>query len=132
MRDFLFLMIRQPPRSTRTDTLFPYTTLFRSIQPTLRLHPPRHQESGEPVEPRRAQRRTPCRQPRFPRRHDRDAAGIGRADERSARATVAAPFGRKPRRGARRDRYPAATRTRTRTPARPARNTAGGAKGVGG
>src|SRR3546814_16834032 len=28
-----FLMIRRPPRSTRTDTLFPYTTLFRS-----RLH----------------------------------------------------------------------------------------------
>src|SRR3546814_17460662 len=27
---FFFLMIRQPPRSTRTDTLFPYTTLFRS------------------------------------------------------------------------------------------------------
>src|SRR3546814_18353735 len=27
---FLFLMIRRPPRSTRTDTLFPYTTLFRS------------------------------------------------------------------------------------------------------
>src|SRR3546814_9175812 len=31
-----FLMIRRPPRSTRTDTLFPYTTLFRSL---LR-HPP--------------------------------------------------------------------------------------------
>src|SRR3546814_2145247 len=28
---FLFLMIRRPPRSTRTDTLFPYTTLFRSL-----------------------------------------------------------------------------------------------------
>src|SRR3546814_18556710 len=27
---FFSLMIRQPPRSTRTDTLFPYTTLFRS------------------------------------------------------------------------------------------------------
>src|SRR3546814_17367216 len=27
-----FLMIRRPPRSTRTDTLFPYTTLFRSAQ----------------------------------------------------------------------------------------------------
>src|SRR3546814_20715125 len=27
---FFFLMIRRPPRSTRTDTLFPYTTLFRS------------------------------------------------------------------------------------------------------
>src|SRR3546814_13973939 len=27
-------MIRRPPRSTRTDTLFPYTTLFRSFDPT--------------------------------------------------------------------------------------------------
>src|SRR3546814_19541704 len=27
---FFFFMIRRPPRSTRTDTLFPYTTLFRS------------------------------------------------------------------------------------------------------
>src|SRR3546814_4978505 len=27
---YVFLMIRRPPRSTRTDTLFPYTTLFRS------------------------------------------------------------------------------------------------------
>src|SRR3546814_8228363 len=27
---FVFLMMRRPPRSTRTDTLFPYTTLFRS------------------------------------------------------------------------------------------------------
>src|SRR3546814_19718531 len=27
---FLFLMKRRPPRSSRTDTLFPYTTLFRS------------------------------------------------------------------------------------------------------
>src|SRR3546814_1364623 len=27
---FFLLMIRRPPRSTRTDTLFPYTTLFRS------------------------------------------------------------------------------------------------------
>src|SRR3546814_18323108 len=30
---FFFLMIRRPPRSTRTDTLFPYTTLFRSTGP---------------------------------------------------------------------------------------------------
>src|SRR3546814_14982790 len=29
-RVFFLLMIRRPPRSTRTDTLFPYTTLFRS------------------------------------------------------------------------------------------------------
>src|SRR3546814_6983991 len=30
----VFLMIRRPPRSTRTDTLFPYTTLFRSAHRT--------------------------------------------------------------------------------------------------
>src|SRR3546814_19741118 len=38
---FFFLMIRRPPRSTRTDTLFPYTTLFRSeidcVERSLRL-----------------------------------------------------------------------------------------------
>src|SRR3546814_7841998 len=31
-------MIRRPPRSTRTDTLFPYTTLFRSVGPEV-AHP---------------------------------------------------------------------------------------------
>src|SRR3546814_14167174 len=37
---FFFLMIRRPPRSTRTDTLFPYTTLFRSLRlvPQMRRH----------------------------------------------------------------------------------------------
>src|SRR3546814_6242004 len=35
---FFFLMIRRPPRSTRTDTLFPYTTLFRSRK-QYRYHP---------------------------------------------------------------------------------------------
>src|SRR3546814_11852827 len=29
---YCFLMIRRPPRSTRTDTIFPYTTLFRSAE----------------------------------------------------------------------------------------------------
>src|SRR3546814_17028351 len=33
----VFLMRRLPPRSTRTDTLFPYTTLFRSLQQVLLL-----------------------------------------------------------------------------------------------
>src|SRR3546814_12932951 len=32
-------MIRRPPRSTRTDTLFPYTTLFRSSQVVILLDP---------------------------------------------------------------------------------------------
>src|SRR3546814_8136040 len=31
-------MIRRPPRSTRTDTLFPYTTLFRSRKQDILLH----------------------------------------------------------------------------------------------
>src|SRR3546814_17391458 len=31
--DFFFLIIPRPPRSTRTDPLFPYTTLFRSLLP---------------------------------------------------------------------------------------------------
>src|SRR3546814_17709925 len=33
-----FLMILRPPRSTRTDTLFPYTTLFRSVPKPLSRH----------------------------------------------------------------------------------------------
>src|SRR6056297_3832162 len=51
---FFFLMIRRPPRSTRTDTLFPYTTLFRSSvpckRPRKRPRPPilpRHARSEE-------------------------------------------------------------------------------------
>src|SRR3546814_4967732 len=42
---FFFLMIRRPPRSTRTDTLFPYTTLFRSRhhRPPVADHPPRRE-----------------------------------------------------------------------------------------
>src|SRR3546814_12580689 len=34
---FVFLMNRRPPRPTRTDTLFPYTTLFRSMFDGLKL-----------------------------------------------------------------------------------------------
>src|SRR3546814_5938810 len=63
MSDFyflFFLMIRRPPRSTRTDTLFPYTTLFRSVFVGLRrpagildrLLGGRHAEHDEAVEDR--------------------------------------------------------------------------------
>src|SRR3546814_6279563 len=86
-------MIRRPPRSTRTDTLFPYTTLFRSIC----HHAPRGDRAVRPALPRAGQfpdrtatakaGRVPsggprpawaCRQPprhRFPRPR---AAGAGR------------------------------------------------------
>src|SRR3546814_3033177 len=47
-------MILRPPRSTRTDTLFPYTTLFRSCQrrysPPQRLSPSGHQSQGLALE----------------------------------------------------------------------------------
>src|SRR3546814_6767705 len=51
---FFFLMIRRPPRSTRTDTLFPYTTLFRSHEQQLRrdLAPPRRIKAALRVEAR--------------------------------------------------------------------------------
>src|SRR3546814_10826431 len=46
-----FLMIRRPPRTTRTDTRFPYTTLFRSIRDrdkvVISLHP--HNDRGTGV-----------------------------------------------------------------------------------
>src|SRR3546814_12842784 len=48
---FFFLMIRRPPRSTRTDTLFPYTTLFRFD----RAMPPARRATGA------AKRRPPVR-----------------------------------------------------------------------
>src|SRR3546814_1411454 len=44
--DVFFLMIRRPPRSTRTDTLFPYTTLFRSLR---RRRAARHQGWAKPT-----------------------------------------------------------------------------------
>src|SRR3546814_16892379 len=51
---FCFLMIRRPPISTRTDTLFPYTTLFRSRPSGIagfrsdgRLHGGDHRVFGE-------------------------------------------------------------------------------------
>src|SRR3546814_13157743 len=43
---FLFLMIGRPPSSTPTDTLFPYTTLFRSLVCCVRRQPGR-QGSGD-------------------------------------------------------------------------------------
>src|SRR3546814_8295571 len=41
-------MIRRPPRSTRTDTLFPYTTLFRSAFPASQVTQPGQPFSGFP------------------------------------------------------------------------------------
>src|SRR3546814_15590331 len=40
-------MMRRPPRSTRTDTLFPYTTLFRSASVLVELYPGRALEPSQ-------------------------------------------------------------------------------------
>src|SRR3546814_15440490 len=62
-----FLMIRRPPRSTRTDTLFPYTTLFRSLR----------RRAGTPREGRQEAWGPPRRRPPA-----RSRAGRGRASQR--------------------------------------------------
>src|SRR3546814_14697238 len=46
-RCLLFLMIRRPPRSTLTDTLFPYTTLVRSDESAGRLRAEQHRHRGD-------------------------------------------------------------------------------------
>src|SRR3546814_4151825 len=53
-------MIRRPPRSTRTDTLFPYTTLFRSFAWAYPFRPPDSSENGDH---HRRRNRSPPRAP---------------------------------------------------------------------
>src|SRR3546814_5236573 len=53
-------MIRRPPRSTRTDTLFPYTTLFRSSSPS-RLSAPRSDGPDTAAAPRKPHAPLPVR-----------------------------------------------------------------------
>src|SRR3546814_1540865 len=54
---FFFLRIRRPPRSTRTDTLFPYTTLFRSCIPAASSGPRPRAYRPAPPRPMRSSRR---------------------------------------------------------------------------
>src|SRR3546814_231636 len=69
---FFFLMIRRPPRSTRTDTLFPYTTLFRARLPARGGGgPPAHPGDrpgigADPRPPRRRPRGAGDRAPELP------------------------------------------------------------------
>src|SRR3546814_12577170 len=79
-------MIRRPPRSTRTDTLFPYTTLFRSEQGTLELR-----DGAEHVKGEHATRR--CRVDALGQRHQPDLLALqilGRGDQLLERAGEAA------------------------------------------
>src|SRR3546814_14467298 len=74
---FFFLMIRRPPRSTRTDTLFPYTTLFRSA-----ISPPSPLANGY----RTASLILPCRpeRPSVGRGRPRPLTGRPRSEEHTS------------------------------------------------
>src|SRR3546814_14493604 len=65
---FFFLMIRRPPRSTRTDTPFPYTTLFRSLAESEEHSQPDRAPQTEIDERARAEQRLADRR-RDPARH---------------------------------------------------------------
>src|SRR3546814_1790822 len=80
-------MLRRPPRSTRTDTLFPYTTLFRSSHPrrTVRLLEP---DGGEPLGSA-AQRGSEHRGPHLRRR--RPVGPLHRHARRGLRRRGSAP-----------------------------------------
>src|SRR3546814_2158680 len=82
-----FLMIRRPPRSTRTDTLFPYTTLFRSGRRGVQRQC-RGREGAQRLhrrDPRACASRRETGRCR-PRRRNAEAA-VGRADRRSEEHT---------------------------------------------
>src|SRR3546814_1352326 len=82
-------MIRRPPRSTRTDTLFPYTTLFRSVggaQP--RLYVPdllrRRQRDLSPVGDARDDPVRACRHRFRLYRRRRPGGAVGRSEEHTS------------------------------------------------
>src|SRR3546814_7788698 len=64
-----FLMIRRPPRSTRTDTLFPYTTLFRSLA----AHGDQREVVGEALKALALARGEFAHRPAVDRRNGREA-----------------------------------------------------------
>src|SRR6056297_2057186 len=76
---FLFLMMRRPPRPTRTDTLFPYTTLFRAARRSPRWPPARPGQAGpgpgQAGPPAFARSRRPTRAADADRRAAAPAAG---------------------------------------------------------
>src|SRR3546814_8676183 len=112
-----FLMIRRPPRSTRTDTLFPYTTLFRFGTPAPPDHRGHRREAGQTLYLGRHRHRRRSDDPaesdrrKFPaqrRRTDRRAAYSGRRSGDRAQAAR----GRLPLRQGRAARYLARRRDR--------------------
>src|SRR3546814_5498390 len=76
-------MIRRPPRSTRTDTLFPYTTLFRSYAEK-RSAPVRRRETGRAGRGYRDVRARLRRKPDQPRRISAARRRTARSEEHTS------------------------------------------------
>src|SRR3546814_1369955 len=83
--DLVFLMIRRPPRSTRTDTLLPYTTLFRSTHSTT---------GARPVRPPSTRCRWTRRERRIPEWRPRCAGDRAGRDDRHPGRRAARPHDR--------------------------------------
>src|SRR3546814_7921895 len=78
-------MIRRPPRSTRTDTLFPYTTLFRSLAARARVDRHRGEDDREGHEQDREDRGRPGEEiARAARRKDARRAAAARSEEHTS------------------------------------------------
>src|SRR3546814_18409877 len=88
-----FLMIRPPPRSTRTDTLFPYPTLFRfhprAVRPLPRQGPPHRDRRARSAPPRAAPGQLGARQRRAAPRWPPAAPALPRRPGAAARAAGA-------------------------------------------
>src|SRR3546814_14778228 len=81
---FFFLMNQRPPRSTRTDTLFPYTTLFRSPRQAVHSH---HAGGAGRTLRRAARRSVETLEDRAGRLSQPvEAQGLSRRDRRNVRA----------------------------------------------
>src|SRR3546814_3574879 len=75
-------MLLRPPRSTRTDTLFPYPTLCRSPRPACRTHR-RHPRVLRPVRPASGRRRgDPYGEPHLQAAHGGHRRGLGQGGVR--------------------------------------------------
>src|SRR3546814_17958094 len=89
-----FSMIRRPPRSTRTDTLFPYTTLFRSNIERQQRHQHPVQESGAVVDgvsanhPGQPRDHGPQRHQRQSGRQRDDGFGFGACNRQDRKSVV--------------------------------------------
>src|SRR3546814_5651618 len=84
---FFFLMIRRPPISTRTDTLFPYTTLFRSpsLRASVRLNGPAEIHRCAALQGKAGGGLPPDRLPRCPlQRRPAKIAGDHRSEEHTS------------------------------------------------